>query len=63
MKIVMRDPQGMGIVIKALVVFAVVMVAFGTWLILSSPRPMIGVLVLGLGLVDGLMAFVLSRRT
>ena len=63
MKIVIRDPQGMGIVVKALVGLAVVMVAFGTWLILSSPQPMIGVLVVGLGLVDGLMAFVLSRRT
>lgn len=62
MKIVMRDPGGMGIVVKALALFAVVMVAFGIWLILSSPQPMIGVLVLGLGLVDGVMALVLSRR-
>ena len=59
----MRDPGGMGIVVKALVLFAVVMVAFGIWLILSSSQPMIGVLVLGLGLVDGLMALVLSRRS
>jgi hypothetical protein len=63
MKIVIRDPGGMGIVIKALALFAVVMVVFGTWLIVSSAQPMIGVLVLGLGLVDGVMAFALSRRT
>lgn len=62
MKIVMRDPGGMGLVIKALALFAVVMVAFGIWLMLSSPQPMIGVLVLGLGLVDGVMALMLSRR-
>lgn len=62
MKIVMRDPGGMGLVIRALLLFAVVMVGFGIWLIMSSPQPMIGVLVLGLGLVDGVMALVLSRR-
>lgn len=62
MKIVMRDPGGMGLVIRALLLFAVVMVGFGIWLILSSPQPMIGVLVLALGLVDGVMALVLSRR-
>lgn len=63
MKIVMRDPGGMGIVVKALALFAVVMVGFGTWLILTSSQPMIGVLVLALGLVDGVMALVLARRS
>ena len=58
-----RDPQGMAIVVRALALFAVVMVVFGSYLIVSSAQPMIGVLVLGLGLVDGLMALVLSRRT
>ena len=58
-----RDPQGMAIVIRALALFAVVMVGFGTWLVLSSTQPMIGVLVLGLGLVDGMMALLLSRRS
>lgn len=58
-----RDPQGMTIVIRALAVFAVVMVGFGTWLIFSSAQPMIGALVLGLGLVDGVMALLLSRRS
>lgn len=53
----------MGLVVKALALFAVVMVVFGIYLILKSPQPMIGVLVLGLGLVDGVMAVVLSRRT
>lgn len=53
----------MAIVVKALGVFAVVMVAFGTWLIIRSPQPMIGVLVLALGLVDGVMALVLARRS
>jgi hypothetical protein len=62
MKIQISDPGGLGLVVKALALFAVVMVAFGTWLIFSSAQPMIGVLVLGLGLVDGLMAVVLSRR-
>ena len=62
MKIVGRDPQGMAIVVRALALFAVVMVAFGIWLMLSSAQPMLGVLVLGLGLVDGVMALALSRR-
>lgn len=57
-----RDPQGMTIVVKALTFTAVVMVALGAWLIAASSQPMIGVLVLGVGLVDGLMALVLSRR-
>ncbi len=63
MKIVGRDPQGMAIVVRALALFAVVMVAFGIWLMLSSAQPMLGVLVLGLGLVDGVMAVALSRRS
>jgi hypothetical protein len=58
-----RDPQGMKIVVRALGLFAVVMVGFGVWLMLSSAQPMIGVLVLGLGVVDGMMAVLLSRRT
>ena len=57
-----RDPQGMGIVVKALVFTAVVMTGLGAWLVASSQQPMIGVLVLGVGLVDGVMALVLSRR-
>ena len=63
MKIVGRDPQGMAIVVRALALFAVVMAAFGIWLMLSSAQPMLGVLVLGLGLVDGVMAVALSRRS
>lgn len=62
MKLVGKDPQGMAIVVRALAAFAVVMVGFGIWLMLSSAQPMIGVLVLGLGLVDGVMAVALSRR-
>jgi hypothetical protein len=62
-KIVMKDPQGMAIVVRALALFAIVMVGFGIWLMLSSEEPMIGVLVIGLGLVDGVMAVMLSRRT
>ena len=53
----------MAIVVRALALFAVVMVAFGIWLMLSSAQPMLGVLVLGLGLVDGVMAVALSRRS
>jgi hypothetical protein len=52
----------MGIVVKALVFTAVVMTGLGAWLVASSQQPMIGVLVLGVGLVDGVMALVLSRR-
>lgn len=53
----------MAIVVRALALFAVVMVGFGAWLVISSTQPMIGVLVLGLGLVDGVMALLLSRRS
>jgi hypothetical protein len=62
MKIVMKGTGDMKLVARVLVFFAVVMVVFGVYLMAASSQPMIGVLVLALGLVDGLRALVLSRR-
>ncbi len=59
----MADDQrdGMGVVVKALLFSAAVLVAAGAWLVATSRQPMIGVLVLAAGLVDGAMAWGLGR--
>lgn len=53
--------DGMGIVVKSLLFTAAVLVAAGAYLIASSRQPMIGVLVLAAGLIDGAMAWGLGR--
>jgi hypothetical protein len=57
-----RDDTGMRIVVRALTVTAIGMVAAGLWLLWDSRQPLVGALVIALGIVDGMMAWGLSRR-
>lgn len=55
--------DGMAIVVKALLFTSVVLVLVGVYMLLRSSQPLIGALVIGAGVLDGLMALGLSKRS
>lgn len=52
----------MRIVVRALTFTALVLVMVGVILLFTSRQPLIGALVVGIGLVDAIMAYGLSHR-
>lgn len=52
----------MAIVVKSLAVTAVAMITGGLALVIATEHKMIGVLLVGAGAVDVVMALILSRR-
>jgi hypothetical protein len=57
------ERDGMAIVVKSLFVTALVMITGGMSLIFATDNKMIGVLVVGAGAVDAVMALILSKRS
>lgn len=58
-----RSRDEMGIVVKALLFTAAVLILLGAWLLVTSRQPLVGALVMAAGALDALMAWGLTRRS
>ena len=58
-----RSSDERNVVVRALVFTAIVLIAFGAWLLFTTQRPLMGALIMVAGAIDGLMAWGLSRRS